>query len=65
MDLIHKQAVRWTHDRVVACDGGGGPSGHPKVYINTDKAEICPCGYCGLPFVRHSPQVFNALPCGN
>ena len=21
-------------DRIVACDGGGGPLGHPKVYIN-------------------------------
>lgn len=51
IELIHKQPVRWTHDRIVACDGGGGPAGHPKVFINTDKAEIAVCGYCGLPFV--------------
>jgi NADH dehydrogenase (ubiquinone) Fe-S protein 6 len=48
--------VRWTHDRVVACDGGGGPAGHPKIYINTDKPEIATCGYCGLPFVGFSPS---------
>lgn len=30
---------------------GGGPLGHPKVYINVDKPEIIPCEYCGLPFV--------------
>lgn len=49
--LIHKQPVRWTHDRMVACDGGGGPLGHPKIFINTDKPQICTCTYCGLPFV--------------
>lgn len=47
--MIHKEPVRWTHDKVVVC--GGGPSGHPRVFINTDKPEITPCGYCGLPYV--------------
>ena len=52
IELIHKQHVRWTKERVVSCDGGGGPLGHPKIFINTDKPEIVPCGYCGVPFVR-------------
>lgn len=52
MELIHKQPVNWTHDRVVACDGGGGPHGHPRIFINTDKPEISICNYCGLPYVR-------------
>lgn len=53
MELVHKQPVQWTHDRVVVCDGGsgGGPAGHPKIFINTDKPEISVCNYCGLPFV--------------
>ncbi|KAI0025031.1 zinc-finger domain-containing protein [Xylariomycetidae sp. FL0641] len=55
IELIHRQPVRWTHDRVVACEGGGGPAGHPRIFINTDKPEIATCGYCGLPFV--------SLPC--
>lgn len=46
--------MRWTHDRVVACDGGGGAAGHPRIFINTDKPEIATCGYCGLPFVGFS-----------
>lgn len=50
--MIHKQPVTWTHERIVACNGGGGPEGHPRVFINTDKPEIAVCGYCGLPFVR-------------
>ena len=54
IELIHRQPVRWTHEQVVACDGGGGPAGHPRIFINTDKPEIATCGYCGLPFVsRH------------
>lgn len=56
IELIHKQPVRWTKSRVVSCDGGGGPLGHPKVFINTDKAEIATCGYCGLPFVSALPH---------
>ena len=52
IDLIHKQPVRWTHERIVGCDGGGGPLGHPKIFINVDKPQICWCSYCGVPFVR-------------
>jgi uncharacterized Zn-finger protein len=51
IELIHKQPVRWTDQKVVSCDGGGGPLGHPRVFINTDKPAILPCGYCGVPFV--------------
>lgn len=35
----------------VWCDGGGGPLGHPKVYINLDQEGPHPCGYCGLRYV--------------
>lgn len=60
IELIHKQPVRWTHDRIVACDGGGGPEGHPKIYVNTDKPEIATCNYCGLPFVGSALPVVKA-----
>ncbi|KAL6444391.1 hypothetical protein ACFW04_001924 [Cataglyphis niger] len=39
-------------ERIVACDGGGGPLGHPKVYINLDKPGNHSCGYCGLRFYK-------------
>ena len=51
IELIHKQPVRWTHDKIVECDGGGGPLGHPRIFINTDKPQINFCTYCGIPFV--------------
>ncbi|XP_065839446.1 NADH dehydrogenase [ubiquinone] iron-sulfur protein 6, mitochondrial-like [Oscarella lobularis] len=34
------------------CDGGSGPLGHPKVYINLDKPGVHVCGYCGNRYVR-------------
>ncbi|OCK75898.1 NADH-ubiquinone oxidoreductase [Lepidopterella palustris CBS 459.81] len=63
IELIHKQPVRWTTERVVACDGGGGPLGHPKIFINVDKPQICWCTYCGLPFAHeHHRKHLESLP---
>ncbi|RMZ79672.1 hypothetical protein DV738_g3175, partial [Chaetothyriales sp. CBS 135597] len=52
IDLIHKQPVRWVDGRKVACDGGGGPHGHPRIFINLDKPKINWCTYCGLPYAN-------------
>jgi len=61
MEMVHKVPVQWTHSRVVACEGGGGPAGHPRIFINTDKPEIAVCNYCGTPFVRRKdPQGWKA-----
>ncbi|EEB11845.1 NADH-ubiquinone oxidoreductase 13 kDa-A subunit, putative [Pediculus humanus corporis] len=38
--------------RVTSCDGGSGPTGHPKVYINLDKPGYHSCLYCGLRFYK-------------
>lgn len=39
IDLIAEVPPKECTERVVFCDGGGGPLGHPKVYINL----VCPC----------------------
>ncbi|KAL2865067.1 zinc-finger domain-containing protein [Aspergillus lucknowensis] len=63
IELIHKQPVRWVNTKVVSCDGGGGPLGHPRIFINTDKPEIATCGYCGLPFAHeHHREYLKSLP---
>lgn len=37
-------------DRVVACDGGGGVLGHPRVFLRiVDREVMCP--YCSRLFV--------------
>ncbi|EDW88379.1 NADH dehydrogenase [ubiquinone] iron-sulfur protein 6, mitochondrial [Drosophila teissieri] len=50
--LIDEVAPKECTERVVYCDGGDGPLGHPKVYINLDKPGNHICGYCGLRFVK-------------
>ena len=35
----------------VACDGGPGAAGHPKVYLNLAKDGAIECPYCGKRFV--------------
>ncbi|XP_073987879.1 NADH dehydrogenase (ubiquinone) 13 kDa A subunit [Rhodnius prolixus] len=52
IDLINAVPPKEVGHRVVWCDGGGGPTGHPKVYINLDKPGDHTCGYCGLRFVK-------------
>ncbi|KAI8984461.1 zinc-finger domain-containing protein [Mycotypha africana] len=52
IELIAEEPVRFVKERRVACDGGGGPLGHPKVYINLDQPEPQACGYCGVRFQR-------------
>ena len=35
----------------VACDGGGGALGHPKIYLDMGKGEKIVCPYCSKLFV--------------
>ena len=39
--------------REVACDGGGGPLGHPKVYLHVDHedGDQVTCPYCSRTYV--------------
>lgn len=36
----------------VACDGGGGPLGHPLVYYTFDGSDRADCGYCDRAFIK-------------
>ncbi|GAB7342768.1 hypothetical protein MBLNU457_g0908t1 [Dothideomycetes sp. NU457] len=58
IDLIHKQPVRWINARTAKCDGGGGPLGHPRIFINVDRPQICQCTYCGLPYAYEKNRKF-------
>ena len=43
----------------VACDGGEGPLGHPRVFLNMGDRRQVECPYCDRLFVlkdSHSPQ---------
>ena len=45
--------------REVACDGGAGPLGHPRVYLHTnpDQHDSVTCGYCSRTYVYKAPKV--------
>ena len=50
-----------TEDHRIACDGGGGALGHPKVYLEMGEDDFVECGYCDRRFVREgSPEDPNA-----
>ncbi|MCB1538778.1 MAG: zinc-finger domain-containing protein [Rhodospirillales bacterium] len=36
----------------VACDGGNGALGHPRVYYSFDSADTVTCGYCDRVFSK-------------
>ncbi|KAG8747239.1 hypothetical protein FRC10_001855 [Ceratobasidium sp. 414] len=42
--LLEQEPTRLVHGRKAVCDGGGGPLGHPKIFINLDKPGPRPCG---------------------
>ncbi|MEC9249533.1 MAG: zinc-finger domain-containing protein [Pseudomonadota bacterium] len=41
-----------TDDHRIACDGGGGALGHPKVFLEMGEGDFVECPYCDRRFVR-------------
>ncbi len=41
---------------VVACDGGGGVGGHPRVFLNLSAERKVECPYCSRLFVDSSKR---------
>ncbi|GJE86130.1 zinc-finger domain-containing protein [Phanerochaete sordida] len=50
MQMVAEEPIRVVHGRKAVCDGGVGPLGHPKIFINLDKPGPQPCGYCGIRY---------------
>jgi len=44
----------------VACDGGGGALGHPKIYLEMGAANEIVCPYCSRRFVFKEGTVVDA-----
>lgn len=38
-------------EEIVACDGGDGPLGHPRVWLNMEGHGKIDCPYCGRHYV--------------
>ena len=39
------------HSDRVSCDGGGGPFGHPRVYMSLNRGGHADCPYCDRQFL--------------
>jgi uncharacterized Zn-finger protein len=46
---------------IVACNGGGGPLGHPRVYLNLSAAGEVECPYCSRLFVSEAKRPGRGL----
>lgn len=51
MDADDLEAPITVTSRTVACDGGGGPLGHPRVFLTFDDEHRIVCPYCSRVFV--------------
>lgn len=38
-------------EKIISCDGGEGPLGHPNVYLNMGREGRVECPYCDRLFV--------------
>lgn len=52
IDLIEEAPPIPVQNRYTFCEGGDGPLGHPRVFINLDQPGNHSCGYCGLRFYQ-------------
>ena len=51
MDVDDLDTPIMVSSRTVACDGGGGPLGHPRVFLTMDDDDRIVCPYCSRRFV--------------
>jgi uncharacterized Zn-finger protein len=50
----------YTDSMIAACNGGGGPLGHPRVYLNLSPSGQIECPYCSRLFVHESKRAGHA-----
>ena len=52
--------IIYVDSSVAACNGGGGPLGHPKVYLNLSADGQVECPYCSRLFIHQSKRGHGA-----
>ena len=51
MNQLAAENITGTQERV-ACDGNGGPMGHPRIFLSVGKEGKVVCPYCSREFVK-------------
>lgn len=49
-------------ERAVACNGGDGALGHPRVYLTMGDADSVTCPYCDRIYILKDSAAARALP---
>ena len=57
--MDHYEVIE-TDSKQVACGGGGGALGHPKVYLEMGEKSEITCPYCSRPYVLKEGAVAAA-----
>jgi len=47
-------------EMVAVCNGGEGPLGHPRVYLNLEPSGKIECPYCSRLFVNRATAAANS-----
>ncbi|GAN81758.1 zinc-finger domain-containing protein [Acidocella aminolytica] len=55
-DSINHSEIIHVKTRSVSCDGGAGPLGHPRVYLQIPGKQVA-CPYCSRIFVLDADAV--------
>jgi uncharacterized Zn-finger protein len=50
-EIMQPPEIITVDEAVVACDGGNGPLGHPRVYLRMAGESQVDCPYCGRRYV--------------
>ena len=50
-ETVSANVVNTSQSRV-ACNGGGGPLGHPQIFLTLGTDERVTCPYCSRVFIR-------------
>jgi uncharacterized Zn-finger protein len=48
--------IIYVDKQTVACDGGGGVGGHPRVYLNLGADGKIECPYCSRLYIHESKR---------
>ena len=59
----HPVEIKKVASKKLSCDGGGGPLGHPRVFLEMGDDTEVDCPYCGCRFVFEAQTA--AAPSGS
>ncbi len=54
--------IKYIDTEIFSCDGGDGPLGHPRVYLNMEGRGQIDCPYCGCRYILTQDEGLSGHP---